>query len=118
LQIAGSDEDHKTCKPQYYYSSVPKAFRKIDLKYDFTNRKGRENELHEKEKEKKKEKRNGTEEENIQCAQRTADITRMHKYRPMNSLYRAPEPKEWLKRSGKNAGKQRVPPSTDVFEIS
>lgn len=71
LQIAGSDEDHKTCKPQYY-SSVPKAFREIELKYDFTNRKGRENELHEKEKEKQK--RNGTEEENIQCNQRTADI--------------------------------------------
>jgi hypothetical protein len=38
LQIAGSDEDHKPCKPQYYYSSVPKSFRKIELKYDFTNR--------------------------------------------------------------------------------
>jgi hypothetical protein len=109
LQIAGSDEDHKTCKPQYY-SSVAKAFRKIELKYDFTNRKGRENELHEKEKEKHKRnetKRNGTEEENIQCDQRTADITRMHKYRPIHSLYRAPEPQKWLKRSGKNAGKQR-----------
>jgi hypothetical protein len=31
----------KPAKPQYY-SSVPKAFRKIELKYDFTNRKGRE----------------------------------------------------------------------------
>jgi hypothetical protein len=39
----------------------------------------------------------------------------MHKYRPINSLYRAPEPKKWLKRSGKDAGKQRVPPSTTTY---
>jgi hypothetical protein len=75
LQIAGSDEDHKTCKPQYY-SSVPKAFREIELKYDFTNRKGRErmNYTRRRKKNKNGTKRNGTEEENIQCDQRTADI--------------------------------------------
>ncbi len=114
LQIAGSDEDHKTCKPQYY-SRVPKSIPENWTKIRFHKIEKAENELHEKEKEKTKTERNGTEEENIQCDQRTADITRMHKYRPIHSLYRAPEPQKWLKRSGKNAGKQRVPPSQPTY---